>query len=508
MPFTQDVTTIDGLSPLSTPQSSPPRRALPRARPYPPAHLSIKDDIPSPPLSSDRDLYHTKTPAPRASQRKVMPSSSSQAVAIGVPSILVKPFRTPLLPKRRIWDTTDDRHESSGGSRGSKAPRRLGTTPARAAMKTSSSAGIFIPTRFMRSPSPDEASEKGGRVYAGSSPNTYTGSSIQAAVMRSGEGGDEVKNMRQGLDAPLGLLSESDLNFGQQEGSMYAPLRSSPEPVSSNDGAAWKPTASGRGHFEFAQEFVLSPRLRPTTDHGIHAQVRGNYDPSSSPQDGSMLQQGTYNQRSDSFVEDGLAGHPKEYALKAQRDPEPYSSPQVKPRSSSPFERVPPSSPPLLDHHHVAPSQWGQSNFPGSGFETENGLLMFSLMDELESPEARDRVPLHAVNELSDALGGSDGAAEDHGLGYGRAGGGTTTIHAAGNDGDEDHHPDSDGEGDAEGNDDTASHQEYVPTCASAEADCGLGDDGDVNGEDLPSLAELRSSMQIRIVTSSNRQAS
>ncbi|CAD7068892.1 unnamed protein product [Tilletia caries] len=362
MPFILDVATLDGLSPLSTPQSSPPRRSLPRARPHPPAHLSIKNSIPSPYLSSDRGLNYTKTPAPRANQRLATPSSSSQAVTIGVPSVLVKPFRTPLLPKRRIWDTADDRQESSGGSRGSKAPRRLGTTPARAVKKISS-ADIFIPKRFMRSPSPDEASEKGGRMYAGSSPNAHASSGIQATLESAREGLDGVLNIQHRLDAPLNLLSENDLNAGQQEGSMYAPLRSSPESASSNDDAAWKPTASGRGHFEFAQEFVLSPRPRPTTEHGIHAQVRGNYDSSSSPQDGSMVQQGTYDQRSDLLVEDGLAGLPKEYALKAQRDLAPYSSPQVKPRSSSPFECLPPPFSPLLDHQHVAPSQWVRVRF-------------------------------------------------------------------------------------------------------------------------------------------------
>ncbi|KAE8201226.1 hypothetical protein CF336_g307 [Tilletia laevis] len=71
---------------------------------YPAAHLSTQNDIALPPPSSDRDLNHTKTPAPRARQRPAMPSSNSQAIAIAVPSIIVKPLCTPLLPKRRAAD--------------------------------------------------------------------------------------------------------------------------------------------------------------------------------------------------------------------------------------------------------------------------------------------------------------------------------------------------------------------------------------------------------------------
>ncbi|KAE8258555.1 hypothetical protein A4X09_0g7852 [Tilletia walkeri] len=120
-------------------------------------------------------------------------------------------------------------------------------------------------------------------------------------------------------------------------------------------------------------------------------------------------------------------------------------------------------------------------------------------MDELESYEARARAPTHAVNELCHALRGHDGAADDYGLG--------DALSVAQPDGDEGHHDlDPSGKGYAiDGTEDARGGWE--PSHTAAEADCGLEDVGDINGDDLPSLRELQSSMQIRIVTSAHAEA-
>ncbi|KAE8219907.1 hypothetical protein CF326_g8848 [Tilletia indica] len=501
MSFADHTTSMDDFSSPPSSQSSPPRKTPLRARPFPPAHIDVHNNMSHSDPLADRCRSHDNKFEPRARERAV-PSSSSQAIAIGVPSILVKPFRTPLLPKRRMWDTAEDQQQGPNGSRSSKIPRRLGTTPARATMPKKS-VGIYIPKRPLQSPSPgvdDNASED--RIYAGGS--SYRRDS-GAGERPQGEG-REVQIMRQRRpDSCLGLLTDTDLNVEEQHGSMYAPVRPhfgssslNEDMITEAEDAMPKARAGGgRGHFEFGQEFVLSPRLRHVRpiDHSIHAEVGE-----------SMLYDRLPGQLSDLPAEDRWSIADGSY--EARREPQPYSSPQVKPRSSSPCERLAPSS--LSDqdqdvHQHVAPSQWGQLD---SAYDVDNNGPRHNLMDELEFHEARARAPTHAMNELCHALGGHDGAADDYGLGgCGRA----DAMPMARPDGDEGHHDlDSSREGYPvdinDGTDDARGGWESSHT--AAEADCGLEDVGDVNGDDLPSLRELQSSMQIRIVTSSHAQAS
>ncbi|KAK0538592.1 hypothetical protein OC835_001394 [Tilletia horrida] len=457
-------------------------------------------------LRQHRTLRAKPLPPPTSASRVVqqLPTRpSSQAVAIGVPSSLVEPFRSPLL-RKRIWDTVEDSSFSSPSS--SKTTRRLGTTPARAAVKPRGSQGIVIPKR----PSPDVLDEDW--LYADARPGPSTKSSAYSPAQAVQ---DPARRLL--IRNTLSPLTQNDVDVASRS----AHATKQHEPDCGNSGQ--------HGHFEWAEQELL-PRLHVSQtfaerDEEIGDDIRSIHGANehSFAVEGKKTPMEPAQQSSPASR---ALTPPPQAQSHAKKVTSLYSSPQVKPRSSSPCDRMPPSSPTHRGNDiqlgpYIAPSQWcgldpvfeaGMTGLDRIADGVGEGGLF-----ELESAEAQARAPVHAIDELSRALGSDPaGPVDDFGLGLGssrfrgdlEAGMSPSGVRDAV--GDQGSQNKMEGDANHQVNNESAGAEADFPSQPAEafhppENDFGLEQVEGGDDDELPSMEALRACMQIRTVTTVTR---
>ncbi|KAK0562613.1 hypothetical protein OC861_005218 [Tilletia horrida] len=410
------------------------------------------------------------------------PRPKSQALAIGVPSTLVKPFRSPVL-KKRLWDNdTENSRDSQQGS-ASKIPRRLGMTPARVSARPQKATRIFIPKHNYR----DEVEADKRRKHAELSVLSDPIAATPAAGSRPTLGRFSFDDM----DAESDSMYAHIPSFSGIEGDMGECMRLAEQDLDEREGEF---LMQRRRAIRRSAATLLDPAgSEPQYRYGKSAkhQLAITFSEADHDNDSQLSMSSTDTEEGQAlpFTEPAgpMPGHHN------------YSSPQVKPRSSSPSESrfsAMPSSP--CPKHHVAPSEWSRQEVLPS--------LQESVRDSeaplLESKELQDRAPVHAEREICDALGGNMSPShQDHGLSDTAQ---DVQIHA----GEMDHreegsvedsrsqHADTEQDGQF---DSTLEHPSLLTsTTLRSHEDHGLSDDRDE--DELPSMSQLQASTRVTLV--------